>query len=153
MPSRANPASDEMRVAEPSSREIQVNFSRLSRDGRRGTSADLPTIDDFVLQQGFGFDLRCRDRPRHETELGAMRPKQFDRLLGRSHLQCDAHSWMGMLELGDDLRQQICAGERRRHDRHRTRAALAELGGAEARLHQEGLGPKHVVRNEITGSS
>ena len=81
-----------------------------------------------------------------------MRPKQFDRLLGRSHLQGDAYVRMGMLELGDDLGQQICAGKRRRHDGHRTRAALAELGDAEAGLHQQGLGPKHVVGDEITGT-
>ena len=57
-----------------------------------------------------------------------------------------------MLELGDDLRQQIGAGERGGHDCHRTRAAFAELGGAEAGLHQEGLGPQHVVREEVTGT-
>src|SRR5918993_1440125 len=58
---------------------------------------------------------------------------------------------MRVLEVRDDLRQQKPPGERRRRDRDRTRAALAELGGAEARLHQKGLGPKYVIRNEITG--
>jgi hypothetical protein len=69
-----------------------------------------------------------------------MRPKYVDRLLGRSHLLGATHSWMGMSEVSDDPGQQMFAGERRRHHYHRTRAALAELGGAEACLHQEGLG-------------
>ncbi len=81
-----------------------------------------------------------------------MRPQQLDRLDGRSNLQGDANSWMGMLKFSDDFRQQICTGERRRCDRDGTSAALAELGGAEARLHQEGLGPKHMVRNEVTST-
>ena len=79
-----------------------------------------------------------------------MRSKQFDRLFGRSHLQGDAHSGMAALELHDDLGQQICAGKRRRHDRHRTEVAAAELGYAEACSHQQGLGPQNVVGDEIT---
>ena len=57
-----------------------------------------------------------------------------------------------MLEFGDRLGQQIGACKRRGHDRHRTSAALAELGGAEASLHQEGLGPKYAVGDEITST-
>src|SRR5262245_23678942 len=59
---------------------------------------------------------------------------------------------MGMLELGDDLRQQICAGTRGRRDRHQSRAAFTEWGSAEARLHQKGLGPQYVVRDETTST-
>ena len=44
------------------------------------------------------------------------------------------------------------AGERRRRHYHRTRAALAELGGAEACLHQEGLGSKFVAGDEVTST-
>src|SRR6266851_5223951 len=44
MPRRAMAASEAMRVADPSSREIQVSASRLSRDDRTGTSAGCPTI-------------------------------------------------------------------------------------------------------------
>jgi hypothetical protein len=76
-----------------------------------------------------------------ETELNVMQSKQFDRLFGRFHLQGDAHFRMGMLELHDELREQIYAGKRRRHDRHRTRATAAELGYAEACPDQQGLGP------------
>ena len=52
IPSRANPASDEIRVAAPSSREIQVNLSRLPRDGRLGTQSGLPTMTTSYSNKG-----------------------------------------------------------------------------------------------------
>ena len=80
-------------------------------DLKRAARSPIAHDHDLVLQQGFGFDLGCRDRPCLETQFGPMRPQQFNRLLGRPHGQGDAYSGMGMLEC-DDLRQQIRAGRR-----------------------------------------
>ena len=44
MPNRANPASDEIRVAEPSSLEIHVTFSSVSREGRREIAGGLCSL-------------------------------------------------------------------------------------------------------------
>ena len=92
------PASGEQYPAAPIRRRTRSASPRppraRSRSSSRGcratagavTSGRFADDDDFVLQQGFRVRSQVPRAPRYETQLSAMRPKQLDRLHGRSQL-------------------------------------------------------------------
>src|ERR1043165_129160 len=98
MPNRARASSEAVRVADPSSREIQVKDSRFSRDGRLRTSVGRPTITISFSSNG-SASISGPDDTGDDAQFGAMQPKPLDRFCGRTKLQSDAHCWVRVLEI------------------------------------------------------
>ncbi len=80
-----------------------------------------------------------------------MRAKGIYRSCGRRHLDADADAGMLALERCHDVRQEICTGDARRDEREWGGGRLAEGSHAPDGLHEERLGPEHVIGEEFTG--